>query len=53
MFHAYIISVLSGYCICLQWFQVFLDILLSVSDAYLKCFISLKTYVALDDSKLD
>ena len=36
---AYVVSVLSGYCICLQWFfksfQVFLQVF---SDACCKCF---------------
>jgi hypothetical protein len=42
-FHTYATSVLSGYCICLQWFS---SVLASVSEACFKCFIYLQTYVA-------
>jgi hypothetical protein len=41
VFRAYVVSVISGCCIYIQWFQVFLQ---SVSNACFK-FISLKTYV--------
>ena len=46
MFCAYVVSDLSGCCVCLRWFQVFFGVFASVSGACFKCFISLKTYVA-------
>jgi hypothetical protein len=39
MFHTYVVSVLSGYCVCLQWF-------LSVSEACFQLFHCLLLYVA-------
>jgi hypothetical protein len=36
-------SVLSRYCVCLQWFQVFSCVFVSVSDVCFACF---QTYVA-------
>ena len=46
MFHTYVASVLSGCCVCLQWFLSVLGIFASVSDACFKCFIYLQTYIA-------
>ena len=46
MFHTYDARVLSGCCIRLHWFQVFLGVFASVSNACFKCFIFLQTYVA-------
>ena len=47
MFHTYVVSVLSGCCICLQWFSsVFQVGFASVSDVCFKCFICLLLYVA-------
>jgi hypothetical protein len=43
MFRAYVVCVLFGCYVCLQWFQVFFA---SISDTCFKCFISLMTYVA-------
>jgi hypothetical protein len=47
MFHTYVVSVLSVYCVCLQWFSsVFRCFFASVLEACFKCFICLQTYVA-------
>jgi hypothetical protein len=45
MFHTYVAIVLSGYCICLQWFSRVFSCFLSVSDIYFKCFIYLLLYI--------
>jgi hypothetical protein len=41
-FHTYATSVLSGYCVCLQWFLSVFMCFASVSEV---CFICLQTYV--------
>jgi hypothetical protein len=47
MFHIYVASVLSRYCLCFTMvFKCFSCVLASVSDAYFKYFICLQTYVA-------
>jgi hypothetical protein len=46
MFETYVVSVLSGCCICfLMACQVFSGVVASVLDACFKCFIYLQTYV--------
>ena len=47
MFHTYVISVLSGCCVCFTiFFKCFSCVFANVSDACFKCFICLKTYIA-------
>jgi hypothetical protein len=38
MFHTYVASVLSGCCVCLQWFSGVFKCFASISDAYCRCF---------------
>ena len=46
IFHTYVLSVLSIYCICFAIdFQVFSGVFVSVSDACFKYFICLQIYV--------
>ena len=46
MFHTYVLSVLSGCCVCFcNCFKCFSGIFVSVSGACFNCFICLQTYV--------
>jgi hypothetical protein len=48
VFHTSVASVVSGRCICLQWFSiVFRVFFASVLDTCFKCFICLLLYVAI------
>jgi hypothetical protein len=56
MFHTYVVSVLYGCCICLQWFSIVFKCFASVADAcckYFSCFVCMLQVFYLNVSKVD